>query len=260
MRLCETLRQENLKLLVLNSELEARLLQLSAEVTDTNVKLQNAQLDYLHKQKEMQKDFIRIKTSRKMIEIMKLTLDTELDNLKNDKLNLMKTLKQKQEELSQANRINRRLQEKLDFSQKVVESARDEALSSFVTSDDNMPGREDLVLEIEKLMKSKTVLRSLNDVMTEELNTTKRENEDVNSRLMQITEQLLATNSELERERYLLEQEREKVKSLIPAITEGFIEKKIEEEEQQISETLIENIINNIANTLSLRSPTDKSN
>jgi len=51
MSLCETLRQENLKLLVLNSELEARLLQLSAEVTDTNVKLQNAQLDYLHKQK-----------------------------------------------------------------------------------------------------------------------------------------------------------------------------------------------------------------
>jgi len=209
----------------------------------------------------MQKDFIRIKTSRKMIEIMKLTLDTELDNLRNDKLNLMKTLKRKQEELSQVNRLNRRLQEKLEFSQKVVESARDEALTSFVTSDDNMPGREDLVMEIEKLMKSKTVLRSLNDVMTEELNRSKVENEDVNSRLMQLTEQLLAVNSELERERYLLEQERAKVKSLTPApITPNFIEKKIEEEEQQISETLIENIINNIANTLSLRSPSDKSN
>lgn len=248
MNLCSILRKENLKLVVLNSELESRLLTLSAEVIDTNVQLQDSQLEYLKKQRELQKDVMRIQTSRKLLDSMKNSIDSEVENLRRDKLNMMKALKLKSEELHSVNYHNQKLQSKLDFAKKVVDTAKEDDLSltNEVPSSD-LSDKKELVLEIEKLMKSKSVLRNLNDVIVEELNKTKIDNEDLNSKLMTLANQLLAVNTELD-------VEREKVKAL-EAYREILPETKVELEERKIQETLIEGIINNIASTLSLRTP-----
>lgn len=249
MNLCSILRKENLKLVVLNSELESRLLTLSAEVIDTNVQLQDSQLEYLKKQRELQKDVMRIQTSRKLLDSMKNSIESEVENLRRDKLNIMKALKLKSEELHSVNFHNQKLQAKLDFAKKVVDTAKEDDLS-LTTSElpsADLSDKKELVLEIEKLMKSKAVLRNLNDVIVEELNKTKSDNEDLNSKLMTLANQLLAVNTELDIER-------EKVKAL-EAHREILPETKVELEEKQIQETLIEGIINNIASTLSLRTP-----
>ena len=246
MSLCDTLRNENLKLTVLNQELELRVLTLSAEVTDTKTLLTNTQFDFLQKQKDIQKDFVRIKTSRKLIESMKSSLGTEVENLKVEKRNMMKILKAKSDELLQQHRLNRKLQENLEMNQKIVDSAKEVSLidntklSSYIVQDD----RQELQSEVEKLVKSRSVLRSLNDVMAEELNRIKAENDDINSKMIELTAQLTATTTELD----LL---RQKFQSVVKE-PESDPELKTDEdsEDQKSNETIIENIINNITTTM----------
>ena len=186
----------------------------------------------------MQKDFVKIKTARNMIQILKESLENDIGQLRNEKLSLMKNIKVKSEELSIQLLANKRLQEKVASQKKVVDVANDKAeLASFILADD-LPKKEELVLEVEKLMKSKAVLKSVNDTMQNELSKCKADYEDANKKVLELTNRLA-------------EFDIEKEKSNEPIVKENELMAQ-EYKDNKSSETIIESIIQNIQNTMNL--------